>query len=128
MGKNENNKFWEENNTWIVGLAGAAAIVGIGYFLLTRKKHPWEKTDDVFKCISKSYPLDYGTCHKDVGVLQKFLVSRGYDLGMSGRQANGVDNQFGMKTENAAKEEFGKISFTKSDINELKERRTLETH
>lgn len=70
-----------------------------------------------FRCISRSYPLSYGTCHPDVEVLQKYLLSSfKEELGKSGRSKNGVDGMFGNKTKQAAKRRLGKESFTSSDI------------
>lgn len=70
-----------------------------------------------FKCASRSYPLNYGTCHPDVEVLQKYLVSSfKEDLGRSGRNKDGTDGMIGNKTKQAAKRRLGKESFTSSDI------------
>lgn len=70
-----------------------------------------------FRCVSRSYPLNYGTCHPDVEVLQKYLLSSfKEDLGKSGRNKDGADGMFGNKTKQAAKRRLGKESFTSSDI------------
>ncbi|MEP0271429.1 MAG: peptidoglycan-binding protein [Balneola sp.] len=70
-----------------------------------------------FKCISKSYPLNYGTCHEDVEILQRYLrTSFKEDLGKSGRKKDGVDGMFGPKTKQIAEQRLGKTSFTASDI------------
>lgn len=70
-----------------------------------------------FRCVSRSYPLNYGTCHPDVEVLQNYLIaSFKEDLGKSGRGKNGVDGMFGNKTRQAAHRRLGKESFTASDI------------
>lgn len=74
-----------------------------------------------FRCSSSSYPLQYGTCHRDVKVLQSYL-SKVYkaDLGRSGRNKDGVDGMFGNKTNRAAKKHLQKTSFSKQDIEGMK--------
>lgn len=74
-----------------------------------------------FRCTSSSYPLQYGTCHKDVKVLQSYLVKMyKEDIGASGRNKDGVDGMFGNKTSRAAKKHLGKVSFSSEDIAGMK--------
>ena len=68
-----------------------------------------------FSCMSRSYPLAYGTCHPDVKILQRYLISQHEDLGNGG-----ADGKFGKLTEKAAKKALGKTSFSKSDVSKLK--------
>lgn len=72
-----------------------------------------------FACISSSYPLQVGTCHSDVKILQQYLLKKGSQLGSTGSKRNGVDGQFGEKTRTAALRHLGKTSFTQKDILQL---------
>jgi len=74
-----------------------------------------------FSCSSSSYPLSYGTCHPDVGILQKYLVkSFKANLGNYGRNRDGVDEKFGNATEKAALKHLSKTSFSQKDIQSMK--------
>ncbi len=73
-----------------------------------------------FRCTSSSYPLQYGTCHTDVGILQRYLKSFNHPLGTSGKNRDGVDGQFGPMTRTAARKQLGKESFLASDIEGMK--------
>lgn len=72
-----------------------------------------------FSCTSRDYPLNYGTCHEDVGILQDYLIEKGADLGHFGLKKDGVDNMFGRVTKEAAQQYLGKTSFTEKDIDQL---------
>lgn len=74
-----------------------------------------------FRCSSRGYPLAYGTCYKDVKILQSYL-SKIYkaDLGRSGSNRDGVDGMFGNKTNKAAKKHLQKTSFSKQDIDGMR--------
>ncbi|QKX04131.1 LPXTG cell wall anchor domain-containing protein [Aquimarina sp. TRL1] len=74
-----------------------------------------------FRCKSSKYPLQYGTCFKDVKILQSYL-SKIYkaDLGRSGRSRDGVDGIFGNKTNRAAKKHLQRTSFSKQDIDGMR--------
>ncbi|WP_281989709.1 peptidoglycan-binding domain-containing protein [Aquimarina aggregata] len=74
-----------------------------------------------FRCSSNKYPLQYGTCHKDVKILQAYLAKiYKEDLGRSGRNKDGVDGMFGNKTNKAAKKHLQKTSFSKQDIDGMR--------
>lgn len=73
-----------------------------------------------FACTSRSYPLAYGTCHPDVAALQRYLKGKGASLGSTGPRRDGVDGQFGTKTEAAAKRFLGKASLGQKDMREIK--------
>ena len=78
-------------------------------------------TSTKFRCTSSSYPLEYGTCHKDVKIIQRYLVSiYNADLGRSGSHRDGVDGMFGSKTSRAVKKYLGKVSFSTQDIGGIK--------
>ena len=68
-----------------------------------------------FRCESRDYPLEYGTCHHEVVVLQRYLKSMNSDLGTSGVRKDGIDGKFGRMTERAAKAKTGKSSFSKKE-------------
>lgn len=117
----------------IVGV-GIIATTAMGYWLyltLRKRKNPYKpnqsgssKAKSVprlksFACISTAYPLEVGTCHKDVKLLQQYLLQKGGKLGTSGGKRNGVDGQFGEKTRKAAAHLLGKVSFSKTDLLQL---------
>ena len=125
IGKHEIN----DSLVWTAGgLLIAGAIVSGWYFLFYKKDEESESypasnsssgTTSSF-CKSRSYPLEHGTCHSDVKLLQQELKDRGYNkLGTSGENKDGVDGMFGTKTETGALAYFGKKSFTKRDIDNL---------
>ena len=72
-----------------------------------------------FKCSSKNYPLDYGTCHKDVKILQRYLKTMGANLGSYGKYKNGIDGRFGKLTKKATQQKLRKTSFSKLDIKQI---------
>ena len=71
------------------------------------------------------YPIQYGSRHADVKILQRYLKIYKMDLGSSGPKKDGVDGIFGPKTARAAKKQLGKSIFKTSDIDGM--RRTLKT-
>ncbi|WP_027393167.1 LPXTG cell wall anchor domain-containing protein [Aquimarina latercula] len=74
-----------------------------------------------FRCNSSGYPLAYGTCYKDVKILQSYLSKiHKADLGSSGSNKDGVDGMFGNKTNKAAKKHLQKTSFNKQDIDGMR--------
>ncbi len=73
-----------------------------------------------FQCLSRQYPLHYGTCHPDVSILQRYLKSLGMNLGKSGRKGDGVDGQFGKLTLAAAQKKLGKEVFAQAEIEGFK--------
>lgn len=114
------------------------ALIGVGYWYYKKRKEKETELilplDDMintaidkpkrvvrFTCSSKEYPLAYGTCHRDVNILQSYL-SKMYkeDLGRSGKNKDGVDGMFGNKTNKAAKKHLGKASFSKQDIDGMR--------
>ena len=98
---------------WTLG--GVATIVG-GYFIYKRITQPVEfigeksktngskppKTTTTTTTTSNSgLPLKRGSKGEKVKQLQRFLISNGYDLGTFGVLKDGVDGDFGSKTEQA---------------------------
>lgn len=74
-----------------------------------------------FRCTSSTYPLEYGTCHPDVKVLQQYLKKHFKEsLGHTGPGKDGIDGMFGNLTRLAAKRSMGKTSFSISDIKRMK--------
>lgn len=121
----------------IGGIALLVAGAGYGvYYLLKRKKETGSyfggsstssssggggRSSGGFSCSSKDYPLSYGTCHPDVGILQKYLKKMyKADLGSFGANRDGVDEQFGKVTKSAALKHLKKVSFTQKDITSMK--------
>ncbi|WP_025663283.1 peptidoglycan-binding domain-containing protein [Aquimarina megaterium] len=66
-----------------------------------------------FRCVSSAYPLEYGTCHRDVKVLQSYITKIHKD-------SIGIDGMYGNKTNKAAKKYLQKAFFTKQDINGMR--------
>ncbi|OED42501.1 hypothetical protein AB832_02985 [Flavobacteriaceae bacterium (ex Bugula neritina AB1)] len=66
-----------------------------------------------FRCTSSSYPLEYGTCNRDVRVLQSYITKIHKDN-------IGIDGMYGNKTNRAAKKYLQKTSFTKQDIDGMR--------
>lgn len=74
-----------------------------------------------FSCTSSTYPLSFGTCHPDVGILQRYLKKiYKADLGSYGKNKDGVDEQFGNLTKQAVLKHLKKDSFTEKDIAGMK--------
>lgn len=74
-----------------------------------------------FKCTSTGYPLKYGTCHPDVGVVQTFLKKvHKAELGTFGKNKDGVDEKFGQVTRQAALKYLKKESFTQQEVSLMK--------
>lgn len=139
-----NPKSNDDKNLWIIIGVTAVVLGGVGYWYYKKRKKglevlPEELEDNDndkgmariitnsprrpsrFRCSSRAYPLQYGTCHKDVKVLQSFLHKiYKADLGRSGRAKNGVDGMFGNKTNKAAKRHLQKTSFSKQDIDGMR--------
>ena len=119
---------------WIIGIV-LITTASIGYLLyrtiqkrkkgmvLTHSKRSGKsgsiRQSSGFACISSSYPLQVGTCHKDIKILQEYLLKKGSRLGNTGRKRNGVDGQFGEKTRKAAFQHLAKTSFSEQDIKQL---------
>ena len=116
---------------------GAVALLTIGsiysiYLLLKRKaarikKSPFtvpdknNRREEGFQCRSKNYPLNPGTCHPDVGILQRYLkVVYKAGLGTSGIKRDGVDEKYGKATRAASIKHLKKNTFSPSDIARMK--------
>jgi len=99
---------------WTLG--GVATIVG-GYFIYKRitqpvefigekpksngSKPPKTTTTTTTTTSNSGLPLKRGSKGEKVKQLQRFLISNGYDLGTFGVLKDGVDGDFGSKTEQA---------------------------
>jgi len=100
---------------WTLG--GVATIVG-GYFIYKRITQPVEfigekpksngskppkttTTTTTTTTSNSGLPLKRGSKGEKVKQLQRFLISNGYDLGTFGVLKDGVDGDFGSKTEQA---------------------------
>ncbi|WP_299186647.1 LPXTG cell wall anchor domain-containing protein [uncultured Aquimarina sp.] len=139
----------DDKSLWIIIGVTTLALTGIGYWYYRKRKKKSEMfpsgAEDLdreiastitnnttrrpkitrrptrFRCNSSGYPLEYGTCYKDVKILQSYL-SKIYkaDLGRSGSNKDGVDGMFGNKTNKAAKKHLQKTSFSKQDIDGMR--------
>lgn len=124
----------EDQTLWIgIGIT-AFALVGVGYYYYKNRKKASEMELELeelptsqitnttavsrrFKCTNSTYPLSYGTCHKDVKTLQTYLKNMFQaDLGSFGKNDDGIDGMFGNKTSRAAKMHLQKTSFDTKDI------------
>ena len=126
-------KSQSKSNKKIFIIGGVALLVlagaGYGYYYFRKRKKQTGSylggsgssggTSGGFSCNSKSYPLNFGTCHPDVGVLQRYLKKKyKADLGSYGK--DGVDEMFGKLTKGAALKHLKKDSFTVQDIAAMK--------
>ncbi|WP_027395137.1 peptidoglycan-binding domain-containing protein [Aquimarina latercula] len=143
--KTENN----DKMLWMIIGVSTLALGGIGYWYYRKRKNKSEMfpsgAEDLdreiastiannttrrstitrrptrFRCSSNEYPLKYGTCHRDVKILQSYLSKiHKSDLGRSGKNKDGVDGMFGNKTNKAAKMHLQKTSFSKQDIDGMR--------
>ena len=74
-----------------------------------------------FQCTSTTYPLNYGTCHPDIGIVQLYLKRmHSANMGTTGHKNDGVDQQFGSKTLASAIKHLNKKSFTKEEVASMK--------
>ena len=124
--------FWADNKKLIVISAGILATgIGLALWYRHRRRKKGKAVANVlsatkrrpvgFRCTSKSYPLEFGTCHPDVKILQRYLKQTFKEnLGRTGRNRDGIDGQFGNLTRNAARKRLGKESFTFADIQGMK--------
>ncbi|MCB9448696.1 MAG: peptidoglycan-binding protein [Flavobacteriales bacterium] len=100
--------------------AGIAVVAGIWFFFLRDKdkgalnsiKSVASSLGGGFRCISRDYPLTYGTCHPGVEKLQRYLNKMGASLD--------VDGKFGPKTRDAAIRYLKSEKFDQSFIDTLK--------
>lgn len=138
MNEKPNNIFKElPKKEKILLLSGIVLVLGavVSSVLLGRKKAQKERVPlglgtplstiqsrggSRFVCSSSGYPLRYGSCHKDVRILQGYLIQHHADLGQSGKNRDGIDGRFGAKTARASKKQFGKSTFTPKDIEAMK--------
>ena len=128
---------------WLISLG--TILVGIsGYLYFKKKKNspfgqpflPPDKNPDrtgspnatnadahpgKFRCSSTTYPLNYGTCHKDVAILQEYLKKVfNANLGNYGPNRDGVDAKFGSTTLLAAQKHLNRSAFSKPQIQGLR--------
>ncbi|WP_010520476.1 peptidoglycan-binding domain-containing protein [Aquimarina agarivorans] len=144
ISKPKPNFFTEHKDLLIAGgtivvLAGA----GFTWYYLQKKKQPNSQRDiatitetpksaihsikNVPSAVTRKsgYPLQYGSRHTDVKILQRYLKFYKEYLGTTGAKGDGVDGIFGPKTARAAKKRLGKSVFTQQDIEGMK--RALKT-
>ncbi|MFC4636607.1 peptidoglycan-binding protein, partial [Dokdonia ponticola] len=69
---------------------------------------------------SSSIYIKKGSRHPDVKILQRYLKYYKQPLGRSGPKRDGVDGIFGKLTAKGAQKKLGKTSFTRSDIQSMK--------
>ncbi len=69
---------------------------------------------------SSSMYIKRGSRHPDVKVLQRYLKYYKESLGRSGPKRDGVDGIYGKLTAKGAQKRLGKTSFTRSDIQSMK--------
>lgn len=121
----------------IIGGVVMVGLMGLATWLVIKKKkekkifsNPLPGTARVraafrgggggFRCNSNSYPLAYGTCSPEVATLQRYLLKKGAALGATGPSRNGVDGQFGRKTESALVKIMGKKSIGRAEMQTIK--------
>ena len=104
------------------------AVAACSWYFLRKRKNKTEdfgtttasrsrKSSSGFSCKSNTYPLQYGTCNSDVGILQRYLkIKHNAHLGSYGKNHDGIDNKFGKITQNAVRKHLHQEVFTKTDI------------
>ncbi len=104
------------------------AVAACSWYFLRKRKNKTEdfgattpprskKPSSGFGCKNSSYPLQYGSCHTDVGILQRYLkIKHNAHLGSYGKNHDGIDNKFGKITQNAVRKHLHQEVFTKTDI------------
>ncbi|WP_299212629.1 peptidoglycan-binding protein [uncultured Dokdonia sp.] len=131
------------------GIILVLAIGGFTWYYLSKKKHnssdsdPDSNDDDILDASvfttppfrptsspntssnsssssTSSYPIKKGSRHPDVKILQSYLKYYKEPLGRSGPKRDGVDGIYGKLTERGAQKRLGKTSFTRSDIQSMK--------
>ena len=121
--------FWRKYRAWMIG-GGILLLAGIGLVLHARGKDgeqgfsaPTSRKPSSSGgfCTSRDYPLDYGTCHSDVALLQRGLKLLGANLGGYGPGKEGVDGKFGKMTREAALRFLGKASFSRADVDRARQ-------
>ena len=121
----------DKKKLFIIGGVALLVLTGGGYAIYYFRKKKKDtgsylggstgRKSGGFSCTSKSYPLSFGTCHPDVGVLQRYLIKTyKADLGSYGKNKDGVDEMFGKLTKDAALKYLKKESFTEKDIAGMK--------
>lgn len=112
---------------WIITAGALIVLAGAGvtyYVIRTRKQKKANrqmlasggstpKGAGRFRCTSTGYPLNYGTCHPDVGVLQRYL-------GKTFGATLVTDNKFGNNTRQAALTHLKKDQFDTKDLAAMK--------
>ncbi|HMT03311.1 MAG TPA: peptidoglycan-binding domain-containing protein [Burkholderiales bacterium] len=107
--------------TWII----IAIILVFIIFLIMYIKNNNKKTgDDVKSNLSDSkprsvFPLVYGSKGEEVKVLQRYLKSKGQNIGNTGLSLDGVDGIWGPKTDAAVMAVLNKTSISESDFKSL---------
>lgn len=136
--KNTSTNFFEQNKDLIIAGSAIVVVAGAGfawyYFkkkkenkqtiskntitLPTQNRMPVisQRSSTPSKKVKLGYPLQFGSRHKDVKILQGYLKIYKEDLGRTGKKRDGVDGIFGSKTLRAAKKRLGKSVFTSKDI------------
>lgn len=124
--RNQGNK-----KLFIIGGVALLVLAGAGYgfyYFRKRKKETGSylggsgstgRKSGGFNCTSKDYPLSFGTCHPDVGVLQRYL-KKTYKAALGSYGQAGVDEKFGKLTKDAALKHLKKDSFTQKEIAGMK--------
>lgn len=112
--------------TWII----IAIILVFIIFLIMYIKNNNKKTGDDVKSIKafpylsdskprSVFPLVYGSKGEEVKVLQRYLKSKGQNIGNTGLSLDGVDGIWGPKTDAAVMAVLNKTSISESDFKSL---------
>jgi len=136
--QNTDSNFFKDNKDLVI--AGSAIVIvagaGFAWYYFKKKKESKQTTAEntitvatknttpiaskrsslPAKKVKSGYPLQFGSRHPDVKVLQRYLKIYKEDLGKTGKKRDGVDGIFGSKTLRASKKRLGKSVFTSKDI------------
>ena len=119
--------FLKDNSTALL-LYGGIALVVILYLLNMDRVHAavdktvngdWKADSEDPEKIDVDKVLKKGSYGPEVMALQKFLVSKGADLGNYGATGDGVDGIFGKVTESELQRLFGVVSVSIRGLDKL---------
>ena len=134
--KDQTCEFYTKHKLLLISGGVVLVIAGVSWYVYQQQKEKQKYTTALttlnpkkskqatpgkFVCTSSAYPLAYGTCHKDVFTLQKFLRLQGARLGTSGKKRDGVDGKFGKLTKSAS------LKYLKKSIIHQKDIRGIQT-
>ena len=114
--------------TWIIIAIVLVIIIAIIIYVKNKNKESTEKLnkiggnlpDNLNNSTPRSiFPLVYGSRGEEVKSLQRYLKSKGQNIGNTGPALDGVDGVWGPKTDAAVMAVFKKTSISESEFKSL---------